>query len=260
MRGKLGHTIDSGTLCFRTYKNFGIQVIKNPARKKDPAGMMWLYKHQIYYWSMHWNFLTAEQKAAYVELGEAAGITGYDYYIKEKYDPKYLYIHPSDLNWTEKAYPNKHFSPGESVHMSDDVTYESHVYVKFPLEMLSSNLSFMWAQLKFFYYEEAGWDADDKIVDCYRITEDWDWRTLTWNNAPATPTPIVAWNYMPGQMQWFHFYVQGPIQSAVNYPDTWFGFKIRFRTLDPTTESMSGLRATLPHDNDFWPYLKLRMY
>ena len=127
LHGKLGHTLPQNTVCFRTYKNFGIQIIKNPARYLPPGGMQWTYRHQIYYWSLHWNFLTPGQKAAYENLGADAGISGYNYYIQEKQDPQFLYIHPVGYTWTEKAYPDtKHF-PGEVVRMSNDPTYEKHM-------------------------------------------------------------------------------------------------------------------------------------
>ena len=257
MRGRLGHTIESNTICFRTYKNFGIQLIKNPARILPPAGSQWLYRHQKYYWSLHWNFLTPEQKAAYNELGLTFGITGYDFYIQEKQDPHHLYIHPIGYTWTEKAYPDtKHF-PGESVLMCDDVTYEKHMYIKFPLEMLSKTLNFTAAKLRFFYYEESGWDADDKIVDAWSIMENWGWRTITWNTAPSLSGAAVSDTTILGQMQWFEFDVTAAIEAAVSAPDAWFGFMVRFRDLDPTRSSFSGMRATLPHDNDYYPYLEL---
>jgi len=260
LRGKLGHTIDSGTLCFRTYKNFGLQVIKNPARKVDPAGKQWLHRHQLYCWSLHWNFLTPEQKAEYENLGAAAGLSGYDYYIKEKCDPQYLYVHPVAFTWTEKKYPSTLHYPGESVLMSDDSVYEKHMYIKFPLAMISSNLDAVAASLSFFYYEEAGWDADDRRVDCRSILEDWDWRTLTWNNAPPVDPDVVSYLLMPGQMEWFTFDVFPALLKAIADPHAWFGFHIRFKDLEPTQGSFAGIRATLPHDNDYWPFLKLKMW
>lgn len=257
LRGRLGHTPESNTICFRTYKNFGIQIIKNPARIQPPAGSQWIYRHQVFYWSMHWNFLTPGEKAVYNELGEAEGITGYDYYIRKYCVPPYLYVHPSDLNWTEKAYPNKNPSPGESILMCDDVTYEKHMYIKFPLELLSKNLTILYAWIRFYYFEEAGWEAHGKRIECWKITEDWDWRTITWNNAPAVDPDLVDYWFMPYQMSWFGFGVTDVIHEAVSDPSSWFGFKIQFRDLDPLKSSFSGIRSTRPHDNDYYPYLVL---
>jgi len=257
MRGRLGHSINSSTLCFRTYKNFGIQVIKNPARIWPTKGKLWLQRHQIYYWSLHWNFLTLDQKAVYDSMAKVDGITGYDYYIRENYDPHHLYVHPSGLNWTYKRYPDSIRSPIEAVSLSDDVIYENHVYIKFPLEMISPNLEIVAAALSFFYQDEAGFDADDKRVDCRSITEDWDWRTITWNNAPTVDPDVVDFVLMPEQMQWFQFDVTSAIQATVADPYAWFGFHIRFKDLDPITESMSGLRALSTYENNFWPVLEL---
>lgn len=257
MRGRLGHTIDSGTLCFRTYKNFGIQVIKNPARIWPTKGKQWLYRHQIYYWSLHWNFLTDEQKAVYDQLAENLRMSGYDYYIRENQDPHHLYVHPSGLNWIWKRYPDSIRSPIESVSLSDDVIDEKHIYIKFPLAMISPDMAITAATLNFFYQDESGWDADDKRVDCRSITEDWNWNTLTWNNAPAVDPDIVDFVLMPGQMEWFDFDVTSAIQATVAYPYAWFGFHIRFKDLDPDTESMSGIRALSTYENNFWPVLEL---
>ena len=259
LRGKLGHTLPQNTVCFRTYKNFGIQVIKNPVRKIPSAGSQRIYRHQMYYWSLHWIFLTDVQKAAYNELGEAAGITGYNYFMKEKQDPTHLYIHPLGYTHTSEHSPNSHYNPGESVPMGDYPEYVNNPYVKFPLDVLSPSLSITQATLHFFYYEESGWDADGKRVDCRSITENWDPRTLSWNNAPSVSAAVVDFVLMPGQMQWFEFDVTDAITDAIASPESWFGFRTEFTLPEPLHMSSSGMRSTLPHDNDYWPYLELTL-
>jgi len=224
LRGKLGSVLGKDDVCFRTYKNFGIQVIKNPARKVAPTDMQGLYRHQIYYWSLHWNFLTQEQKASYNLQGENVGITGYNYYLKEKYDPHYIYVHPSGANWTEKAYPDKISSPGESILMSDDETYEKNAYFQFPYNIALRTLDIIKAELHVLYYEEAGFDAEMKTIRCFMIVEPWDQFTVARVNI-------------------FPFY----------------GFKLGFHLLDPVTESETGIRSTRHHDNDFWPFLKIKI-
>jgi len=259
LRGRLGHLIESNTICFRTYKNFGIQVIKNPARKVAPAGRQWLYTHQIYYWSLHWNFLTPEQKASYNLQGENVGITGYNYYIKEKYDPQYLYAHPSGANWTEKAYPNKTPSPGESILLSDDTTYEKHAYFQFPTAAVPDLLPVIEAELHMLYYEEAGFDAEGKRVECRMIWAPWDWRTITWNNVPQIQMVGVTSGDMPAEQEWIILDVRDRLLFARVRPGMFHGFQIKFKDLDPVTESESGLRSTRHHDNDFWPFLKIKI-
>jgi len=259
LRGKLGSVLGKDDVCFRTYKNFGIQVIKNPARKVAPTDMQGLYRHQIYYWSLHWNFLTQEQKASYNLQGENVGITGYNYYLKEKYDPHYIYVHPSGANWTEKAYPDKISSPGESILMSDDETYEKNAYFQFPYNIALRTLDIIKAELHVLYYEEAGFDAEMKTIRCFMIVEPWDWRYITWNNVPDLMNIPVIHILMPGQGEWMIFDVTDQFTVARVNIFPFYGFKLGFHLLDPVTESETGIRSTRHHDNDFWPFLKIKI-
>jgi len=259
LRGRLGHQIESNTVCFRTYKTFGIQVIKNPARKVDPAGSQWLYRHQLYYLSLHWNFLTPEQKAAYDVLGGAAGISGYDYYIKEKHDIDHLYLAPTDNLWAEEYKPDRNPTAEEGLHLSDYDIWEDYAHINFPLEQIPSNLLISKAELWLRYAGEAGSSAEGKRVDCHKITEPWAERTITWNNRPSVSATETDHIDMPAERQWFSFTVTQDINDLISGGSLFYGWRVKYHSTVTTSESYSYIRATYPHKDDFWPYLKLEL-
>jgi len=259
MRGALGRPFLGGMNCFRTDQYGNIVGLKSPSEPRVPSGMQRLYRHQLRYWSLHWNFLTPEQKLAYSILGAELNITGYNYYIKEKYDINHLYIAPTDNRWVELWHPSTNPSAEEGLHLSDDEEFEDWVYINFYPDKFPKNLVITKAELWFFYYNEAGDPATGRHVDCHRLLEPWSETTITYNTRPGATAARVAAAVMPGEWQWFYFDLTFELRFIIAQGMPFYGYKIKFRETVTEESSMCGLRSTWPHDNDWWPFLKLEL-
>jgi len=208
---------------------------------------------------LHWNFLTPGQKQTYEDLGDAEDITGYDYYIREKYDINNLYVAPTDNRWVELWHPNTNPTAEEYLHMSDDEEFEDWIYINFPLEKISKNLVITKAELFLKYAGEAGWGAEGKRVNCRKITGSWSETTITYNTRPAVSGTETDHVNMPAATEWFKFNVTSDIQDLIDAGALFYGWRIKFHETVTSQESMSSLRSTWPHDDDHWPYLKLEL-
>jgi len=257
LRGSVGKPFLGGMNCFRTDKHGNIVGLKSPSEPRIPSKKQPLYRHQVRYWSLHWNFLTPEQKLAYSILGAELNITGYNFYMKENYDINHLYIAPTDNRWVELWHPSTNPSAEEGLHLSDDEEFEDWLYINFPLEKISSNLVITKAELWLFYYEEAGWSGTGRRVDCHKITEPWRETTITYNTRPAVSAEETDNKPMAGEWQWLKFDVTADIRSTASSGVLFYGWRIKYHETVASQEAMSGLRSTYPHDNDWWPHLNL---
>lgn len=259
MRGALGRPFLGGMNCFRTDKYGNIVGLKSPSEPRVPSKKQPLYRHQLRYWSLHWNFLTTEEKNSYAELGKKNNITGYNYYIAEKYDVNNLYMAPTDNRWVELWHPDTNPRAEEGLHISNDEEFEDWIYINFPLEKLSKNLEVTKAELWLLYYEEAGWSGTGKRINCHQILQPWSENTITYNNRPYHYPLYTTWSLMPEDGHWFSLNVTNDIQNIISSGILGFGWMLKYQETVTEQESMSGLRSTYPHDNDYWPYLKLEL-
>lgn len=259
LRGASGVKIWGDKSCFQVRPG-GVQILmKNPGGKRVPQGKQNLYRHQFAYWSYHWNFLTPAQKANYEILAEADGITGYDFYIREKHQPGFLYLHPTNNRAVEIWDPNNNVVAQEALKISDDTMFEDWVYIDFGFEKISRNLSLTKAELCLKLVAEGGWDADGKRVDCHKILEPWRETTITYNNRPTVSGTETDNLNMPTMGEWLAFDVTNDIQDQINTGALFYGWRIKFHTLVAVHESLSGFRSTHPHDEDCWPYVKISL-
>lgn len=259
LRGAAGTKIWGDKSCFQVRRG-GVQVVmKNPGGPRPATGKQALYRHQIGYWRLHWNFLTPAQKAAYAAAAEKDPLTGYDYFIREKCQPGFLYMHPNNNRWVEKWSPNNNPTAEETLHLSDDEDYEDWVYVDCGLDKISRNLSIVKAELYLRYVGESGWDAEGKQVQCNMIKDSWSETTITYNNRPTVIPFFARYSTMPAQMEWFKFDVTDHIKSIISAGAKLYGWRIKFSSTVASQESMSGLRSTYPHDENDWPYIKITL-
>lgn len=259
LRGALGRPFLGGMSCFRTDQYGNIVGLKSPNEPRIPSGKQDLYRHQLRYWSLHWNFLTPGEKQTYQDLGAAEDITGYDYFMKLFYDTANLYMAPTNNRWVELWSPDKNPTAEEVLHLSDDEDFEDWVYINFPLGKISKNLVITKAELWLKYSGEAGSSAEGKRVDCHKIRGAWSETTITYNTRPSIDVMEVDHTDMPAEMEWFSFDVTANINSLIAGGLLFYGWRIKFNTTVGTGESYSGLRSTHPHDDDHWPYLKLTL-
>lgn len=259
LRGSVGKPFLGGLSCFRTDKYGNITGLKSPSEPRVPTGKQPLYRHQLRYWSLHWNFLTPGQKANYAALGEADEITGYDYYIKEHYDINNLYVAPTDNRWVELWSPDKNPTAEEYLHMSDDEDFEDWTYINFPLAKICQPIVITKAELFLRYAGEAGSSAEGKRVDCHKIVDQWHEQQITYNNRPSVAGTETDHTDMPAEMTLFSFDVTADINSLISSGILFYGWRVKFHETVGTGESMSSLRSTYPHDDDYWPFLRLSL-
>lgn len=259
LHGALGKPFLGGMNCFRTDQYGNIVGLKSPSEPRIPSGKQRLYRHQLRYWSLHWNFLTPAEKQSYADAGDIVNMTGYDFYIQENYNKEVLRVAPTDNRWVELWHPNTNPKAIEYLSMSDDPDFEDWTYVNFPLEIVAAPLSIISAAIKLRYVAEAGWGGQGKRVDCHRITEPWRESTITYNTRPALAVSETSHGNMVMMGEWISLDVTDDINSLINGSALCFGWRIKYHELDPDTESMSGWRSSQAHENDSWLYLTLEV-
>ena len=246
-------------MCFRTYRTFGIQVIKNPARIQPPAGSQRLQRHQLHYWSIHWNFLTPGEKQNYDELGEAAGISGYDYYIQEKHDSAYLRMAPKDNYSTSEYFPDRHLPPWRLLSICNQVDDQWWTYVDFPLNLIPRNLAITKAEFCLFYDQDARKPPEGERLDCHKIIEDWDMNTLVWNNAPACSATETSHVNIPDEGEWIILDVTSDINDLISTGGLFYGWRANYHTTVPANSVENEISSTKEHYYNTWPYLELTL-
>lgn len=257
LRGSIGRPFLGGMSCFRTDKYGNIVGLKSPSEPRVPSGQQRLYRHQLRYWSLHWNFLTPTQKSNYAALGDLEGITGYDYYMKTHYSRDPLHLHPTNNRWVELWKPDRNPTAEEGLHMSDDQNYEDWVYLDFPLDVLFAGPEPSGSFLRVKYAGEAGFSGEGKRVDCHKITEPWKESTITYNTRPSVSGAETDHIDMPAEGTWFEVDVSGDIDDIISTKTLFYGWRLKYHSAVASSESLSSMRSTYPHDDDHWPFVKL---
>lgn len=259
MHGSLAGPYLGNMTCFRTDKYGNIVGLKSPDGPRVPSGKQGLYRHQIYYWSLHWNFMWVSDKAKYNELGEAADMTGYDYFMKTHYSRDPLFMHPMDNNGTYERWPDWNIPGSPYIDIADRIDRQRYVYLTFPLDLISQNLTITKAELWVYY--EGWWDnwPGGKQVDCHKIIEPWTERSLTWNNSPAVHSEVTDTTVIGNVEKWHTFDITDDINLIISGAPS-YGWRINFHLPVTTNWSWVEWRSTY-HDywDSRWPYLKLEL-
>jgi hypothetical protein len=105
--------------------------------------------------------------------------------------------------------------------------WETSPLVKFDLSCVLAASVIESATLYLYYYY---WDDNNptgRALTCYRLTEDWDESTVTWNTRPAAaPTPTSS-SVVPGAYGWIVFDVTSDVQAFADGQADNYGWRIR---------------------------------
>ena len=119
--------------------------------------------------------------------------------------------------------------------------WESDALIKFNLPQIPSNAQEVTASLKVYY---DGWNITDpsgRILNLYRITENWSEFNATWNYQPAYATQITSQVSVPASPDWMTWDVTADILSYIQGTASCFGWKIA----DETYYGIPGIPETL---------------
>jgi len=97
--------------------------------------------------------------------------------------------YPSDDAFVYSAYPETEYGLKITfLFVSDRSTYSKQTYLKFDLSSLSGSIINS-AALKLYKCNTSTYERD---VNLYRVAEDWDEETITWNNKPSNYSTIIS--------------------------------------------------------------------
>jgi hypothetical protein len=105
--------------------------------------------------------------------------------------------------------------------------WETSPLVKFDLSCIQPSSVIESATLHLFYYY---WDDNNptgRALTCYRLTEDWDESTVTWNARPAAAATPTSSSAVPAAYGWMAWDVTSDVQAFANGQADNYGWRIR---------------------------------
>ena len=136
--------------------------------------------------------------------------------------------------------------------------WELHTLLKFDLSSIPAGTKIKSAKLNLYYYYYYINDGDPvgDPFDVYRITDDWDETTTTWNNQPGYDPTLISSINCPEDFNWIQWDVTSCVQDFVDGTETNYGWQI----IDTATSHnhMTYFRSKdYTDDSNEHPYLEI---
>jgi rubredoxin len=161
----------------------------------------------------------------------------------EENDPQPGHVILHDLygpdTYVSHQYPEENYANSKVIRISNEYGVDgspgwanvAYVTYKHDLMMLCGhNAKLEFAELYFYYDGYENTDPVDRDLNIYRVTENWDDDTLTWDNQPAyNPEPLTSAKVLSSTGDWIIWDVTDDVQ---NYLDVWppesyhYGYRI----------------------------------
>ncbi len=104
--------------------------------------------------------------------------------------------------------------------------WESDALLKFDLSNLPPDANINSATLNMYYYYWKDNNPTGRELTAYKIIEDWDEMTVTFNNQPSTAPELSASSTVPADYGWMSWDVSEDVQDYVNGQTENYGWKI----------------------------------
>ena len=185
--------------------------------------------------SQYWERYYSPERGTYTLIIHASSMSAAD--------PSITISPPTDDSYVREDYPSDNYGTSSCLELADKIDGNRRAYVKFDLSPIPSGSKIISAKLKlYYYYYYSSWhDPAGKTVSAYRVLEDWDESTITWNNQPSYDSTPTASTEIPSYYAWLEWDVTDDVQGMVYGTYDNYGWCIRFATED-LTDSYSLIR------------------
>ena len=108
---------------------------------------------------------------------------------------------------------------------SDD--WQCDTLIKFDISSVPSKSLIVSATLSLYYYDWNQNDPSGRKLDLYRLTENWDEESVTWNSKPSYDSQIVSSAIIPSSFQTVFWNVTNDVQDFIDGLKTNYGWLLR---------------------------------
>ncbi len=109
--------------------------------------------------------------------------------------------------------------------------YEDDLLIKFDISDISAGTTITSATLNLYYYSWLSNNPAGRTLTLYKVTDDWDEGTVTWNTRPSYDSEMTSSAVVPGSSGiWMEWDVTSDAQDFVNGQQTNYGWQIMDET------------------------------
>jgi len=183
--------------------------------------------------------------------------------MQTKADPsKVLKLYPTDDGAIRQKQPDVYWGSSTILIISNQygsnnsTDWKADALIKFDLSSIPQDSKISSANLNLYYFGKEDTDPVGRIITCYRITSDWDEKTIHWNNQPnitdtATSTAIVP----EAEKNWMKWNVTEDVLSFINRDKENYGWILQDNTYWGT--GYIPQQKYHSRENEFSPYLQI---
>lgn len=109
--------------------------------------------------------------------------------------------------------------------------YEDDLLIKFDISDISAGTTITSATLNLYYNSWLSNNPAGRTLTMYKVTDDWDEDTVTWNTRPSYDSEMTSSAVVPGSPGiWMEWDVTSDVQDFVNGQQTNYGWQIMDET------------------------------
>ncbi len=171
-------------------------------------------------------------------------------------------FYPTDDASVVMGNPNHNYGWGEGIKVKNRYGasdgWECDALVKFDLSSIPGNATIESAELNLYYYQYDDNNPTGRDLTVYKINEDWDESTVTFNNQPPTEPYATSYSIVPDHFDWMKWDVTTDVQNYINGQTVLYGWKV----MDTTYWGWFNIPITFfrskDYDNpEYFPYLEV---
>jgi len=160
-----------------------------------------------------------------------------------------------DLNYGSSIYFEVRNAFGAGI---DDWAWD--VLISFNISAIPSGVNIKSAKLKMYYYDYFTTNPSGRILNLYRIINEWSEETVTWNTQPTYDPIPISDSVVPRTFGWMTWDVTEDIQEYLDSNITFFGWKVTDEEYWGTYDIPETVFYPKEYDDDkYWPKLEISL-
>jgi hypothetical protein len=163
------------------------------------------------------------------------------------------YVNPSSANGSYWATIVRNMGPSFKGH-GKDIGWELDALVQFDISAIPAYTPIDSATLHLYYFQYWHYPTVGRPYGCFRITDDWDEESVTWNTRPDWASEPTAVTPMPSAFDWVVWDVTTDVQAFVDQEHEDYGWIIHDVG---TLESMPASCFYTKEHGEYIPYLEV---
>jgi hypothetical protein len=136
-------------------------------------------------------------------------------------------------------------------HPSHGDDFEQDALVRFDVSSIPAGTEIESATLCLYYYHWHDNNPAGRVLTCYRITDDWEEETVTWNTQPTCAAQPTSAATVPAGYDWMTWDVTVDVQAFINEEEPEYGWKI----MDEEPWNWYNIPWTYFHTKEYGSYI-----